>query len=306
MFNSKNWRFGTSLLLTLGMTLGTATPGLMSKRAMAQFYGQGQYRGNQQPQYPSNRQLQYRGNQQPQYPSGRQLQYRGNQQTQYPSNRQLQYRGNQQTQYPSNRQPQYHRGYQQLQYRGNRQLQYHQGQRRGPSSVARIPAGTLIPIEYEKAEKVVVTPDESMRLRLTVTRDIRDFQGRVVIPFGSQIEGELRPVTNGTQFFAEQLIIGDRRRFPINAISGVVTDTEEITKGASAGDILKGAAVGGGAAALLSAVLGDKVLATERILIGAGLGALGGVLLGREEGEVFVIYPEDDLGLRLRSDFMLR
>ena len=58
MFNSKNWRFGTSLLLTLGMTLGTATPGLMSKRAMAQFYGQGQYRGNQQPQYPSNRQLQ--------------------------------------------------------------------------------------------------------------------------------------------------------------------------------------------------------------------------------------------------------
>ena len=153
---------------------------------------------------------------------------------------------------------------------------------------------------------MVVTPDESMRLRLTVTRDIRDFQGRVVIPFGSQIEGELRPVTNGTQFFAEQLIIGDRRRFPINAISGVVTDTEEITKGASAGDILKGAAVGGGAAALLSAVLGDKVLATERILIGAGLGALGGVLLGREEGEVFVIYPEDDLGLRLRCDFMLR
>ena len=64
--------------------------------------------------------------------------------------------------------------------------------------------------------------------------------------------------------------------------------------------------MGGGAAALLSAVLGDKVLATERILIGAGLGALGGVLLGREEGEVFVIYPEDDLGLRLRSDFMLR
>jgi len=323
MFNSKNWRFGTSLLLTLGMTLGTATPGLMSKRAMAQFYGQGQYRGNQQPQYPSNRQLQYRGNQQPQYPSNRQLQYRGNQQpqypsgrqpqyhrgnqqTQYPSNRQLQYRVNQQRQYPSNRQPQYHRGYQQLQYRGNRQPQYHQGQRRGPSSVARIPAGTLIPIEYEKAEKVVVTPDESMRLRLTVTRDIRDFQGRVVIPFGSQIEGELRPVTNGTQFFAEQLIIGDRRRFPINAISGVVTDTEEITKGASAGNILKGAAVGGGAAALLSAVLGDKVLATERILIGAGLGALGGVLLGREEGEVFVIYPEDDLGLRLRSDFMLR
>ena len=248
MVNSKNWHSGTSLLLTLGMTLATATPGLMSKQAMAQFNGPRQYPGYQQRQYP----------------------------------------GYQQRRYP---------GYQHRRYPGNP---------RGPLSVARIRAGKLIPIEYKEAEKVVITPDESMRLRLRVTKDIRDAQGRVVIPFGGEIEGELRPVSNGTQFFAEQLIIGDRRRFPINAVSQVITETEEITKGASAGDILKGAAVGGGAAALLSAVLGDRVLATERILIGAGLGALGGVLLGREEGEVFVIYPEDDLELRLRSDFALR
>ena len=224
MFNSKKWRIGTSLLLTLGMTLATATPGLMSNRAMAQF--------NRQRQFPGNP--------------------------------------------------------------------------RRPFPVARIPAGTLIPVGYEEAEKVVVTPDESMRLTLTVTQDIRDVQGRVIIPFGSQVEGELRPVSNGTQFFAEQLIIGDRRRFRIDAISKVITDTERITKGANAGDILKGAAVGTGAAALLSGILGDKVLATERLLIGAGLGVLSGVLLGREKAEVVVIYPEEDLDLRLRSDLALR
>jgi len=232
MFNLKKWRFGTSLLLTLGMTLATGTPGLMSNQAMAQF--------NRQRQLPSNRQRQF----------------------------------------PSNP--------------------------RRPSPVARIPAGTLIPVGYEEAEKVVVAPDESMRLRLTVTQDIRDVQGRVIIPFGSEIEGELRPVSNGTQFFAEQVIISDRRRFRIDAISKVVTETEDITKGANAGDILKGAAVGTGASALLSAILGDDVLEVERLLIGAGLGALGGVFVGRDEVEVVVIYPEDDLDLRLRSDFAFR
>ena len=237
LFNSKKCRFGTSLLLTLGITLATGTPGLMSNQAMAQFYPQRQF---PQRQFPRNQ---------------------------------------------------------------RRPLPVNQ---RRPSSVARIPAGTLIPVGYEEAEKVVVTPDESMRLRLTVTRDIRDVQGRVVIPFGSEIEGELRPVSNGTQFFAEQVIIGDRRRFRIDAISKVVTETEEITKGASAGDILKGAAVGSAAAAALSGILGDDVLEVERLLIGAGLGALGGVFVGRDEAEVVVIYPEDDLDLRLRSDFAFR
>ncbi|MEB3342948.1 hypothetical protein [Okeania sp.] len=233
MFNSKKYRFGTSLLLSLGMTLGTGTPGLMSNQAMAQFYSQ------------------------------RQVPQRGVPQRGVPSNQQRQF------------------------------------------SVAEIPAGRIIPIEYEKAEKIVVTPDESMELRLKVSRDIRDSQGRVVIPAGSEIEGELRPVSNGTQFFGEQLIIGDRR-FPINAISRVITETEEITKGASAGDILKGAAVGSAAASLLSGILGDNLLEVERLLIGAGLGALGGVFVGKDKAEVFVIYPEDDLNLRLRSNFSLR
>ncbi|NER06558.1 MAG: hypothetical protein F6K17_30235 [Okeania sp. SIO3C4] len=239
MFNSKKWHFGTSLLLTLGMTLATATP-LISNPAMAQFYRRRTLLENQQRQFPNN------------------------QQSQFPNNRRRQF------------------------------------------SVARIPAGTLIPVEYEEAEKVVLSPDESMTLELTVAQDVRDVQGRVIIPFGSLVVGQLQPVSDGTQFVAEQLIIGGRRRFRFDAISKVVTDTEQIRKGADAGDILKGAAVGGAAATLLSGITGDKVIATERVLAGAGLGALAGVLLGREKAEVVVIYPEEDLDLRLRSDFALR
>ena len=239
MFNSKKSRFGTSLLLTLGMTLATATP-LISNRAMAQFHPRRTFLRNQQNQFPNN------------------------QQRQIPNNQQRQF------------------------------------------SIARIPAGTLIPVEYEEAEKVVLSPDESMTLELKVAQDIRDVQGRVIIPFGSVVVGQLKPVSGGTQFLAEQLIISNRRRFRFDAISRVITDTEKITKGADAGDILKGAAVGGAAATLLSGITGDKVIATERVLAGAGLGALAGVLLGREKAEVVVIYPEEDLDLRLRSDFALR
>lgn len=63
--------------------------------------------------------------------------------------------------------------------------------------------------------------------------------------------------------------------------------------------------MGGGVVVLLFVVFGDWVLVMERILIGVGLGVLGGVLLGWEEGEVVVIYLEDDLELRLCFDFVL-
>ena len=68
MVNSKNWHSGTSLLLTLGMTLATATPGLMSKQAMAQFNGPRQYPGYQQRQYPGYQQRRYPGYQHRRYP----------------------------------------------------------------------------------------------------------------------------------------------------------------------------------------------------------------------------------------------
>jgi hypothetical protein len=81
---------------------------------------------------------------------------------------------------------------------------------------------------------------------------------------------------------------------------------EEVKKGASTTSILTGAAVGGGAAAALAAITGDRALATEEILGGAGLGALGGFFLNRQKVDAVVIYPERDLTVRLNSQFSLR
>ena len=173
----------------------------------------------------------------------------------------------------------------------------------------RIPSGSVIPVSYEK-EKIVVTRDETAPITLTVSRDIRTDQGRVLIPAGSQIVGELRPVRRGnqrgTQFVARELIVSRRQRYRIDGYSGVITRTERVQKGAGTGSVVQGAALGAAAAAALAGITGDKAIATEEVLGGAGIGALASVFLGRRSVDVIVIRPEEDLSVRLRSDIVLR
>lgn len=56
-----------------------------------------------------------------------------------------------------------------------------------------IPAGTPIPVIYDKAEKILVTRTETVPLTLTVAENIRNAGGTVVIPKGSQIRGNYVP-----------------------------------------------------------------------------------------------------------------
>ncbi|MGL5080984.1 MAG: hypothetical protein ACRC8A_05805 [Microcoleaceae cyanobacterium] len=169
----------------------------------------------------------------------------------------------------------------------------------------RVTAGTIIPVEYEDAEKIVVTPDETVEVTVIVSQSLRSSTGRVWLPAGSEIKGEIRPANGGSQFIAEEVIFTNGKRFPLNASSAIVTRTETIKKGASAGDILKGAAVGAAAATAVSVITGDKAIATEEVLGGVGLGAIAGIFLGRDQVEVVVIRPED-LDLQLRSDIIFR
>lgn len=174
-------------------------------------------------------------------------------------------------------------------------------------STVTIPAGTTIPVRYEEAEKIVMAPEETIPLTLTVAANVRNSFGTVLIPYGSEVVGELRPVPGGgVQFIADELISeGSGRQF-INATSGVVTRTETISRGASTGDILEGAAIGAAAAAVISGITGDRAIATEEVLGGAGLGAIGGLILGRDRVEVISIYPAEDLDITLQSDLSLR
>ena len=109
----------------------------------------------------------------------------------------------------------------------------------------------------------------------------------------------------GTQFVARELIISRRQRYRIDGTSGIITRTERVQKG-STGSLAQGAALGAAAAAALAGITGDKAIATEEVLGGAGIGALAGALLGRRSVDVIVIRPQQDLAVRLRSDIVLR
>ncbi|MEW6496202.1 MAG: hypothetical protein AB1589_27330 [Cyanobacteriota bacterium] len=173
-----------------------------------------------------------------------------------------------------------------------------------------VPSGTSISVRYDK-DKVLLMPDEKVPLTLTVARDVKGRDGSTLIAQGSEIKGELKPAYRGTQFVAKELIVYngyDRqpKSYSINATSNVITRTEEARKGASTGSILTSAAVGAGAAAALAALTGDHAIATEEILGGLGLGALGGLFLNRKKVTMVAVYPERDLAVRLRSDIALR
>lgn len=174
-----------------------------------------------------------------------------------------------------------------------------------PSERVTIPAGTVIPVELEKAEKIVVTPDETAPVTLLVASDIRTDTGTMLIPAGSKIEGELRPVSAGTQFVANALTLHNSdRRLPIRATSQVITEREIIKKGTDVGQILKGAAIGAAASAVLAEIFGS--IDFKEVVGGAGIGAIAGLLLGgRRQAEVIVVNPEEDLSLTLQSDLVL-
>ncbi len=170
----------------------------------------------------------------------------------------------------------------------------------------RIVAGTVIQVEYPEAEKIVIMPNETVPLTITVAQDVVTSQGRVWIPAGAEIVGQLKPASGGSQFVANEVIISAGKRFRLDANSEVVTRTETIRKGASARSIIGGAAIGAAAAAAIGAVVGDNAIATEEVLGGAGLGAITGVFVGRRKVEVVVVRPSEDLNLTLQSDIVFR
>ena len=133
-----------------------------------------------------------------------------------------------------------------------------------------LPAGTAIPVTYGAGERIIISPDEIVPLTLTVASDVRDAQGNVVIPGGSQVMGELQPRPPGSQFVAQAIVI-DGQRLSLQGTSQVVSRTQDV-RDPNLIAIARNAALGSGAAAGLSAVLGDGTITPEKVLAGAAVG----------------------------------
>lgn len=170
---------------------------------------------------------------------------------------------------------------------------------------AGLPAGTTLTMSYAESEKIVVLPDETAPLTLTVSQAITDSTGRVLVPAGSQVVGELRPSGSGSQFVAQELVLTGGQRVAISATSQTVTTTETIRRGASFGETLAGAVLGSGAAAAISRTTGDQSVGALEVLAGTATGATLARIFGRDRVDVIAINPSQDLNLTLNQPLVL-
>ncbi|TAF08499.1 MAG: S-layer homology domain-containing protein [Nostocales cyanobacterium] len=174
-----------------------------------------------------------------------------------------------------------------------------------PVTTVTIPKGTVIPVKYEKAEKILVTKDETAPLTLTTSQNVITQDGTVVIPAGSQVIGNLKPAKGGSQFVAEKLVLTNGQQYKIDANSGVITKVETVRKGTSTSSIIKNTVLGAGAAAAVSAVTGDRAIATEEVLGGAGIGALIGLFFGKSSVDLIAIEPNTDLEMIINENLLI-
>lgn len=161
-----------------------------------------------------------------------------------------------------------------------------------------IPSGTVIPVSYSQ-DKIVLTSDETIPVTLTVARNLSSSSGTVLVRAGSKLQGKVQPADGGSQFVADTLILRNGTKVPVNASSNVVNNQQEIRKDTDTGSILKGAAIGGGAAALIRGVTGNG-FRVGTVLLGGAAGAVGGWLLGKKSTKVNVVRVAD-LTVRLSS-----
>lgn len=191
-----------------------------------------------------------------------------------------------------------------------------QGFNLNQSRITTIPARVTFPVTYEK-EKVIVTPGETSPLTLRIRNDIIDSNRNVLIPANTEVVGQLEPVNlynnypsssnnnKGVRFVARELVFSSGRRLQINANSQTISQTERISKGSDTGQILTDAAIGAGAASVISLLTGNKRIEVLEPIAGGAAGALASVLLRKKSVDVFVLQPEDDLSITLQSNLVI-
>lgn len=134
-----------------------------------------------------------------------------------------------------------------------------------------LPAGQRIPARFPEAERIIVAPNETVPIRLIAAADVRDSQGRIVIPNGSEIYGQIQPTAGGSQFVANTVVINNQR-IPIAAISNVVTTIRD-SRDPNIGNVFRNAAIGAAVAAGISGLVGDRTITPLKVLTGAATGA---------------------------------
>ncbi|MCJ2543402.1 hypothetical protein [Thermostichus vulcanus] len=163
----------------------------------------------------------------------------------------------------------------------------------------RLQQGTVIPVGSLNSETPeYFYPDTVYPLEVAVTQSIYDSQGRLVIPAGSRIHGQMEPAPGGSRFVGTSIVIGGRT-YSLRASSNIIHD-EKDPRQYSGEAIVADAAIGAAAGAVLGALTGG-------VSVGNVLGgAVAGVVVGNVTApQVVVLRPGQSFNLTLEAPLNL-
>ncbi|MDX2242435.1 MAG: S-layer homology domain-containing protein [Leptolyngbyaceae cyanobacterium bins.302] len=143
-------------------------------------------------------------------------------------------------------------------------------------------AGSTIAVNYTAAPQIVLRPDETVNLTATVASDVRNSQGVVAIPAGSQVIGQIVPVNGGSQFVAQTVVINGQQ-YSLNASSSVIRTTKSV-RDPSLAVTLGSAALSTGVAAIIGGTSGDRLHNAGNLILAGSVGAAVGANQGRNLG----------------------
>lgn len=175
-----------------------------------------------------------------------------------------------------------------------------------------VPAETLISVTLDQGKPFTIKKGENKSLTLRTTTPLRQANGAIAVPAGSEIVGQFRPVANGAgvQFVAQQLILRNGQFLAINAQSRELVGFEQRNRRASASDVITGTLAGAGTATVIAGTTGDRRIDALEVLGGAAAGALAGWglptagIIGGGTEEVMTVSSRD-LTLMLQSPLYL-
>ncbi|MFM1841365.1 MAG: hypothetical protein RLZZ490_96 [Cyanobacteriota bacterium] len=175
-----------------------------------------------------------------------------------------------------------------------------------------VPVETLIPVTLNQGQSFTIKKGENQSLTLRTTSPLRQTNGAIAVPAGSEIVGQFRPVANGSgvRFVAHQLVLRNGQFLPINAQSRELVGFEQRNRQASASEIITGTLAGAGTATLIAGTTGDRRINALEVLGGAAAGALAGWglptagIIGGSTEEVMTVSSRD-LTLMLQSPLYL-
>ncbi|MFS8900574.1 hypothetical protein NW845_04210 [Synechococcus sp. H60.2] len=163
----------------------------------------------------------------------------------------------------------------------------------------RLEQGTIIPVgSLSSEEPQYFYPDTIYPLEVAVTQNIFDNQGRLVIPAGSRVFGQMEPAPGGSRFVATAIVLGGRT-YSLRAVSNILHD-EKDPRQYLAEAIAQDAAIGAAAGTLLGAITGG--VSAGNVLAGAAAGVVVGNVTAPQ---VVVLRPGQSFNLTLEAPLTL-